>query len=185
VPREVVLLQSRFGACSLVGPLLALLLTPTFHYVFWPKMRVLNFTDSRLTLLVDGRRIGVVEPTSGESPAAGAEFRVPSGRRHVRAIDVDGTVTSDVRVTLHSGSQHLFAPGAASGCLYVERVAYGRTSLSHASDPRIIATYPLESDQRFWVIAPDIEPWFVPERSVQASLTTGGVVSLLRMGRCR
>jgi hypothetical protein len=96
-----------------------------------------------------------------------------------------GNVASDVRVTLRSGSQHLFAPGAKAGCLYVQRVAYGRSSLSHEGDPRIVERYPFESEQRFWVVAPEIEPWFVPERSVQTGLTTGGVVSLLRMGRCR
>jgi hypothetical protein len=185
MPRELKSTSVRMKGWTFVGPVIALILSPTFHYLFWPQLRVLNFTDGRLVLFVDGRRVGDVEPTSGESPTSGAEFRVPSGRRHLRAVGADGTPISDIRVTLRSGSRHLFAPAALPSCLYVQRVAYGRTSLSHAFDPRIVETYPLLSEERFWVIGPEIEPWFIPERSVQPGLTTGGLVSLLRMGRCR
>jgi hypothetical protein len=185
IPRELKSTAVRMKGWTVVGPVVALILSPTFHYLFWPQLRVLNFTDGRLVLFVDGRRIGDVEPTSGESPASGVEFRVPSGRRHLRAVSAEGTQISDIRVTLRSGSRHLFAPAALPSCLYVQRIAYGRTSLSHAFDPRVVETYPLLSEDRFWVIAPEIEPWFIPERSVQPGLTTGGLVSLLRMGRCR
>jgi hypothetical protein len=182
---ETMRLQARFGGWGVLGPIFALIFSPFCYQVLNPSLRVLNFTDQRFTLIVDDHVVGSVEPTSGESPAAGEVFRVPSGWRRLRARASSGTLVADVQVTLQSGSRHLFAPGAKSGCLYVQRVAYGRSSLSHEADPRVIERVDFESAQRFWVVAPEIEPWFVPERSVQPGLTTGGVVSVLRMGRCR
>lgn len=92
---------------------------------------------------------------------------------------------SDVSVILRNGSRHLFAPGAREGCLYVQRLAYGRSGLNQTADYRVVQVEPLQSEQRFWVVASDIDPWFVPERASKGGVTTGGVVSLMRMGRCR
>jgi hypothetical protein len=164
---------------------LALFLGPFAFQALRPKLRVLNFTDTRLTIYVDEHRIGRVDPTSGEHPAAGAEFRIPSGRRRLSARQDGKSTGFDVNVVVRNGLRHVFAPGATPGCLYVQRLAYGLARLEGSAEPKVIQVEPLESKQRFWAIAADIEPWFVPERRLSSGVTTGGVVSLLRMGQCR
>jgi hypothetical protein len=162
-----------------LGPVLGLLLTPGLNYLFFPGVRVLNFTDRSIDVFVDGRRLCTVLPTSGENPEAGKIVHAPSGRHRLRAQFADGTLASDARVEIRSGFQHLYAPGAASGCFYLQRVSYG---VSRFEGPKII---PLDSSQRFWAIGSDVDSWFTPETALRSGATTGGVVTLLRMGNCR
>ncbi|MGC4065637.1 MAG: hypothetical protein QM784_13520 [Polyangiaceae bacterium] len=183
--RRIRLRFSRLGAWAVAGPIVALFLGPFAFQALRPRLRVLNFTDARLTIYVDGHRLGYVEPTSGEHPAAGAEFRVPSGRRRLSARQGGKSSGFDVSVVVRNGLRHVFAPGATPGCLYVQRLAYGLSRLGESAEPKVIEVEPLESKDRFWTIAADVEPWFVPERRVSSGVTTGGVVSLLRMGQCR
>jgi hypothetical protein len=164
---------------DLFGPLLALMLTPCLHHLFFPIVRVTNFTDRSIRILVDDRTLGSVEPTSGESPAAGEVMRVPSGKHRLRALHADGTVASDVHVRIISGFQHLYAPGALEACFYVQRASYGRSQFEGSE------IVDFRSPTRFWVVPNEVDLWFTPEKSVRRGATTGGVVTLLRMGRCR
>lgn len=164
---------------DLLGPLLAVMLTPCLHHLFFPILRVVNFTDRTIRVVVDDRILGSVEPTSGESPAAGETMRAPSGRHRLRALYGDGTAVSDERVTIRSGYQHLYAPGALDECFYLQRAAYGRSAFEGQS------VVDFRSPSRFWAVPNEVYLWFTPEKSVRRSATTGGVVTLLRMGRCR
>jgi hypothetical protein len=175
---EVVRLQ-RWRAGELLGPLLALILTPSLHHLFFPVLRVVNLTDRSVQIVVDARKLGSVEPTSGESPAAGETMRAPSGRHRLRALFADGTAASDMYVEIRSGFQHLYAPGAAEECFYLQRVAYGRSQFE--GEDRV----PLRSSARFWVVPNEVDLWFAPEQAMRRGGTTGGVVTLLRMGQCR
>ena len=184
IPRQVISRQLRFGVWAVVGPLSALILSPAFYLAFRPTMRVLNFSDNRLSLYVDDHRLGDVDPTSGESPAAGRAFRVPNGARNL-VVRSGAGIFADVNVTLLIGHAHLFAPGAKDGCIYVQRMAYGRSTIGAEGRAPVTQVTELRADTRFWVVPSDVEPWFVPERPQERGVTTGGVVSLLRIGRCR
>jgi len=156
-----------------------MVLTPALNYLFFPVTRVVNLTDRTLVISADERVLGRVEPTSGESPAAGEIMRAPSGLHRMRASFADGTVVSDVQVRIRSGFRHLYAPGARDGCFYLQRVSYGRSEIDGSK------TEALYSDSRFWAIPNEVDLWFSPENSVLRGATTGGVVTLLRMGKCR
>lgn len=179
VPHPERIRSGRLAAADVVGPLLALTLTPALNYLFFPVTRVVNLTDRTLVIQIDDQVLGRVEPTSGESPAAGQTLRTPSGAHRIRASFSDGTVVSDVRVRIQSGFQHLYAPGSREGCFYLQRVSYGRSEIVGSK------TEPLYSDRRFWVIPSEVDLWFSPENSALRGATTGGAVTLLRMGQCR
>jgi hypothetical protein len=184
-PRESRGSPPRFGKAWVCGPLLALLVAPALHPLFCPTLRVMNFTEQRLTFTVDSHVLGTVDPTSGESPAAGVEFRVPSGVRRLRVATSNGRVQADETVTLRVGHRHLFAPGAREECFYIQQLAFGRSRLPEGAQSAVEQQRPLVSPQRFWVIGPEVDPWFIAEKSLESGATTGGLVSLLRMGRCR
>lgn len=178
-PKPARLRPRRLGALELVGPVLAIVLTPCLNYLFFPVVRVLNFTDRSLVVSVDERRLGRIEPTSAENPAAGVLLRAPSGRHRITAVDDEGQVASDAVVQIRSGFSHLYAPGANSSCFYLQRVSHGRSQFDGES------LVPLSSDDRFWAIPNSVDFWFAPESTLRSAATTGGVVTHLRMGRCR
>jgi hypothetical protein len=155
------------------------LLTPSLHHVFYPVIRVVNFTDQSIQIYVDDHALGSVEPTSGESPAAGVIVRAPSGTHRLRSTYRNGEVVADNLVQIESGFEHLYAPGSLDGCFYTERVAFGRSRYDGE------ARTALNSESRFWAIPVEVDFWFAPERALRQSATTGGVVTLLRMGKCR
>lgn len=163
----------------LLGPVLALILTPALHHLFFPSVRVVNFTDRTTRILVDDRELGRVEPTSGESPAAGVTMRAPSGRHRIQALWNDGTLVDAADVRIVSGFQHLYAPGAREDCFYLQRAAYGRSAFD--GETRL----DFRSPSRFWIVPSEVDLWFTPEKSMHKGATTGGVVTLLRMGQCR
>lgn len=169
----------RLGALDLLGPVMALLLTPSLNYLFFPVIRVLNLTDRTLIVSVDDGPLVHVEPTSTESPAAGVVTYAPSGRHRMVARDEDGVVASDVVVQVRSGFRHLYAPGANDACFYLQRVSHGRSQFDGDT------IVPLTSNERFWVIPNSVDLWFAPESAVRSGATTGGVVTHLRMRRCR
>lgn len=178
-PQAESLRAGHLAPSDVVGPLLAIVLTPALNYLFFPVTRVVNLTDRTLVVSVDERVLGRVDPTSGESPAAGEIMRPPSGLHRLRASFVDGTIVSDVQVRIQSGFRHLYAPGARDGCFYLQRVSYGRSEIDGSK------TESLYSDSRFWAIPSEVDLWFSPENTVLRGATTGGVVTLLRMGKCR
>jgi hypothetical protein len=169
----------RLGPLDLLGPVMALVLTPSLNYLFFPMIRVLNLTDRTLTVTVDNRPLVRVEPTSTESPAAGAVAYAPSGRHRLVARDEDGVVASDAVVQIRSGFRHLYAPGANDECFYLQRVSHGRSLFEGEG------IVPLASNDRFWAIPNSVDLWFAPESAVRSGATTGGVVTHLRMRRCR
>lgn len=171
--------RSGIHPLGLLGPVVALMLTPALHQLFFPTLRVVNFTDRTIWVVVDERNLGSVEPTSGESPAAGALLRAPLGLHRLRAVHSDGSVASDVHVKIHIGARHLYAPGAKQDCFYLQRVSYGRSQFE--GEPRQTMT----SAARFWVVPDEVDLWFTPELSLRQGSTTGGVVTLLRMDQCR
>ncbi|HEY5958722.1 MAG TPA: hypothetical protein VIV60_19310 [Polyangiaceae bacterium] len=179
VPAVQVVSERRWRGTSVLGPLLAVVLTPSLHRVFFPVVRVVNFTDQSIVVYVDDAVLGSVEPTSGESPAAGEVMRAPSGRHRLRAMSRSGELVADHVVEIESGFEHLYAPGSADGCFYTQRVAYGRSRYDGE------ARTALTSEARFWAIPAEVDFWFSPEQAMRRSPTTGGVVTLLRMGRCR
>jgi hypothetical protein len=179
VPRLEVGRMVRWRAGDFLGPMLAMMLTPYLHHLFFPVLRVLNFTDRSIQVMVDNRKLGFVEPTSGESPSAGEMMRAPSGKHRLMALYADGTRASEIQVEIRSGFQHLYAPGAAPDCFYLQRVAYGRSQFEGEK----LTT--LTSASRFWVVGSDVDLWFTPGKALRSGGTTGGVVTLLRMGNCR
>lgn len=160
-------------------PLLAALgLAPLTHTYQHPWLRVINGSDRTLEIRVDGRSIGLVEPSSGESSAAGILVRVPAGRRVLGAIDRSGRVFVENHVQVVAGEQHLYAPGTPEGCFWLERTSYGRSA---AGAERV----PLAGESRFWVIPDEVSGWFVPAPPPDESArTTGGTTTVLRQGQC-
>lgn len=178
-PTAGVAVTMRWRAGEFLGALVALLLTPCLHHLFFPVVRVVNFTDRSIQIVVDDQKLTMVEPTSSESPAVGETLRMPSGRHRLRALYGDGTSASDVQVEIRCGFEHLYAPGANEHCFYLQRIAYGRSRFNGKPNVELL------SESRFWVIPNEVDQWFTPETSLRASRTTGGVVTLLRMQKCR
>jgi hypothetical protein len=130
---------------------------------------------------VDGRLAIFLEPTSGESPAAGVELRVPSGTRElvVRSA-ADGRLLSRQTARFEGGREHLFAPGSDGYCFWLESTGYGRARTERA------LRQPLEGEEKFWILPRGVDTWFAPnppagEQSVRAS---GGVLTALRQAPC-
>jgi hypothetical protein len=162
------------------GLVVALAATPLFHAFYHPIVRVLNLTDSRITVSADGDEVASVEPSSAESSAAGVEIRVAAGRRHLEARDVEGRVLASDHVLVSSAAHHLYAPASKSHCFWLERTAYGRAG---SPEPSFL---PLESAARFWVLPERIDTWFSanPPPSAADARSTGGVLTALRQAPC-
>lgn len=175
-----VLSERGFSAWVWVGVILALAMAPFFYVLYHPLVRVVDLSGQRLVVSVDGRVIASVDPTSAESPAAGVELRVPSGRHHLEARDPHGRVVSDTTVRLESGAEHLYAPGSAGYCFWLETSGYGRAG------PPGPAIRPLRGDRRFWVLPVDVDTWFAPNPAPSRSddRSSGGVLTALRQARC-
>lgn len=169
----------RIGALELLGPVIALVLTPSLNYLFFPQIRVLNLTDRTLVVSIDNHPWVRVDPTSTESPATGVVAHAPSGRHRIVSRDADGVVAAEAVVQIRSGFRHLYAPGAMDGCFYLQRVSHGRSQFEGED------IEPLTSPDRFWAIPNSVDLWFAPESAVRSGATTGGVVTHLRMRRCR
>ena len=173
------LAESRLSPLAITGPVVAFILAPAFYSLFHPWVRVVNLTDKRLELSLDGVALGEVAPSSGESPAAGRELRFAAGSRRLRATDRSGKVVYNATVSILGGRRHLFAPGAKAGCFFIERRAFGRAV---SPEPKRQA---LAGDGQFWVIPKSVDAWFVDAPSSTQQSLTGGVVTLLRQGDCR
>lgn len=168
------------SAWVLGGPIVLLIAAPLVHRFHNPAVRVLNLTDSRVSLTVDGRLVAIVEPTSAESPAAGVDVRVPSGRRSLRASSADGRVVDAVEVDVQSGAQHLYAPASDGHCFWLERTVYGRNR------PEGSAREVLGGSVRFWRLPRTLDSLFAPNPEPAAAdrRSTGGELIALRQARC-
>ncbi|HVJ17490.1 MAG TPA: hypothetical protein VM686_18815 [Polyangiaceae bacterium] len=168
-----------FSAWMTAGPVLGLIGSTFVHGLYYPSLRVLNLSGERFELLLDGKRVGHVEASSVESPAAGRELSLTAGKHRLQARSESGTVLSNVEVTLKSGKAHLYAPGSAEYCFWLERQSYGRARLE-------IERTRLVADDYFWTLPADLDGWFTPPPDPGAGeqALSGGVVTTLRQARC-
>jgi hypothetical protein len=143
-------------------------------------VRILNLTDERLTVRVDGHPLGLVEATSTENARAGVEVRVPSGQREFLAEGPGGRVVARATVHVHGAKEHLYAPGSNDHCFWLETTGYGRSA---PPNPRLEA---LTGAARFWVLPGHVDTWFDknPEASPGGRRTSGGSLTALRQARC-
>lgn len=163
------------------GAVFALAVAPFFQWLYHPLVRVLDLTPDRIELRVDGQRVAVVEPTSAESPQAGVELHLPSGRRHLEVRDaIDGHVVASADVTVEAGAKHLYAPASDDYCFWLETNGYGRAG---APGPAI---RPLVGSSRFWALPLEVDSWFAPNPApaAQDRRSSGGVLTALRQAPC-
>jgi hypothetical protein len=162
-----------------IGPVLAALLAPFVHRLHHPFVRVVNLSADRVAVIVDGRLVAWVAPTTAESPAAGAELRLPAGLRRLEARDAAGRTLQASAVKLVGGASHLYAPASDGYCFWLERTRYGRAT----NTPSDIV--PLVGDQRFWVLTDPIHSWFSPNPPpADETRSTGGSLTALRQAPC-
>lgn len=162
-----------------VGAAAAALLALLAHLHQHPLLRVLNLDNVSVTVLVDGRPMGRVEPSSAESPQAGTEFRLPAGQRRLMMLAPDGRVLATAEVAVIPGHYHLYAPARPDICFWLEENHYGRGK----GELRRVA---LADDRRFWAISADVQGWFVPgPPAADEPRATGGTSTVLRQGSCQ
>lgn len=152
-----------------------------FHWLHHPLLRIVNVTEARVEVTLDGRPLAVVEPTSGESPTAGVELRVPSGSHEISVRSLaDGRLVSRKPVYFEGGRAHLFAPGSEGYCFWLESTGYGRAGGSSSEYE------PLPGDEDFWVLPRDVDTWFSPNPppGEGRSRASGGVLTALRQAPC-
>lgn len=176
---EAVVREPRFAPWLLAGPILATVLAPFLWYLHHPLVRVVNLTESRLLVKVDGRVVGSVEPTSFESPTAGAEVRMPSGEHELTAEGTAGTLDAS-RAHILMGQRHLYAPGSPGYCFWLEATHYGRAA---SAEPEVT---PLAGQGRFWALPETVDTWFSPNPAPALAdrRSSGGVLVALRQAPC-
>jgi hypothetical protein len=141
------------------------------------ELRVLNHGEAPFVLLIDGRKLARVEPSSGESALAGVALVVPAGEHDFRVLsERDGSELFHAREHVAGGRPHLFAPQSAGYCFSIERRGYGDAASELQSDP-------LDGTNPFWVL-PDGISWFSPNPEPGLLSTSGGTLSCLRQKRC-
>jgi hypothetical protein len=161
------------------GVVVALLLTPWLYDSFHPVLRLLNLTDSVLSISVDNRFLANVEPAQSENPRAGVLTNIVAGHHLLSARRHDGTLVEQLTADVLAGQTHLFAPARPKGiCFWLERFAVGRDSEGKT------ARELLEGEQNFWVLETTVDVWFEPAPSSAGRFGTGGVVTSLRQGAC-
>lgn len=178
--RAARVVEPKGTALMAIGPMVALLCAPFLHQLHHSPVWVVNLTPSRLLILADGRPLGWVEPSSAETPAAGARLRVPAGRRTLSANDATGRAVSVGSVLVHSGARHLYAPASPDHCFWIETTGYGESGAATR------ATHVLSDGFRFWLLPPVIDSWFAPNPAGSGSdaWATGGELVALRQARC-
>lgn len=147
------------------------------HAWHHPRVWLLVLGDAPLTLAVDGAVLARLDPMQ-PGAAQALSLRLASGSRHLSARDDDGRSVADVRVTLVPGREHLFAPGGADECFWLERTGYGRDTTHEA--------IPLRSAARFFTLDASVDGWLSGPAPPAASdrRSTGGVLVLLRHSAC-
>ncbi len=171
--------EPRFPSWLLVGPLVAAIGAPAGWLFHHPLVRVLNLTEERLNIDVDGRPVLSLEPSSAESPTAGAEIRMPSGSHELGSTTADGRRVT-TRAALQSGAIHLFAPGSPKHCFWLEETRYGR---EQGEGEGLV---PLTGEARFWVLPRQVDTWFAPNPrpATPDARSSGGLLVALRQAPC-
>jgi len=142
-----------------------------------PRVWVLALGAAPLTVSVDGAVVARLDPVQpGAAPAL--SLRLPSGARHLSARDDAGRSVADVMATLSPGREHLFAPGGADECFWLERTGYGRDTTREA--------IPLLPAARFFTLDAGVDGWLSgsPPPSASDRRSTGGILVLLRHAPC-
>lgn len=153
---------------------------PFAYTIHHPLVRVLNLGALPVTLHVDGRVVGRVEPSSGESPFAGLELRLPAGTRTLELMDTEGRSVARTQAEIVAARRHLYAPAAAETgtCFWLESIGYGRA-------PDRGARVPLIAEDGFFSLPTDVNGWFLPTApAAPDSRSTGGRSTVLRQGPC-
>ena len=163
------------------GPVIGVGAACLSFFVYHPLLRILNLGTVRIEVAIDGERLVAVDPTSNESPAAGALLRVPAGEHSLSVSStVDGAALGRVQADFHSGAVHLFAFGAGDTCFWLETTGYGQEQLAaHSYEP-------LQSAEHFWVLPGGIDTWFAanPSSNDPSSHSSGGLLTALRQAPC-
>jgi hypothetical protein len=172
--------ESRWSPAMLSGALIAPLFGFALQSAAAPLVRVINLTGDELVVEVDGVRRASLAPTSVESPTAGAELRVAAGEHEIVARTLDGSVLERAHAVVESSRAHLFAPGSAGHCFWLETAAYGRSS-DGAAEREL-----LDGPPHFWALPDDLGGWFSapPTAAVAETRWTGGTVTVLRHAPC-
>jgi hypothetical protein len=168
-----------FSRWMLVGIAATVVATAMAQHLVFARVRVVNLTDGAVVVLVDMRQVARVEPSSGESPAAGAELSVGAGRRRLTAVNESGQIIEDAVVELRGAARHLYAPSSDGYCFWLETTGYGH------SWPNGIIVEPLERGASFWPVPTSVDAWFAanpPPTAEQRS--TGGALTAVRQARC-
>jgi hypothetical protein len=166
------LLPAALGVAAASGLALAVMFA-----LYRAELRVLNHGDAPFVLVIDGRRVARVEPSSGESALAGAALVVPAGEHDFVVLsERDGKQLFRARELVQGGRPHLFAPESAGYCFSIERRGYGDAAAELHSEP-------LDGANPFWVL-PDGISWFRPNPEASGFQTSGGTLSCLRQKRC-
>jgi hypothetical protein len=175
-------LRERLASAWLsAGPVIGIGAACLSFFVYHPLLRIINLGTVRIEVAIDGTPLVAVDPTSNESPAAGALLRVPAGEHSLSVSStVDGTALGSVQADFHSGAVHLFAFGADDTCFWLETTGYGQEQLAGRSYE------PLPSAEHFWVLPGGIDTWFAanPVSSDPTSHSSGGLLTALRQAPC-
>jgi hypothetical protein len=174
--------RERLGSPWLsAGPVLGVGAACLSFFVYHPLLRILNLGAARIEVAIDDHRLVAVDPTSNESPAAGALVRVPAGEHWLSvSSSLDGVQLGRVQADFHSGAVHLFAFAADDTCFWLETTGYGQERLTELS------YQPLSSPEHFWVLPGGIDSWFAPNpvATDQGSHSSGGLLTALRQAPC-
>ena len=82
------------------------------------------------------------------------------------------------RISLQAGRRHLYAPGSADICFWLETTSYGR-------EQKRPDKVPLQGEVRFWVLPEEVNGWFMPSPPApEGARATGGSTTVLRQGPC-
>jgi hypothetical protein len=176
---EIRFREGRIPVSTVVALVAVCAALPVYYRAHFPSVRVVNLTDTRLLIAVDGRVRANVPPTSAESTGAGVELRVAAGQRLLSAVDETGRVVDTAEVAVRSGMQHLYAPASGTYCFWVETTGYGR-SKGIGTEVR-----PLRGPGRFWALEDAIDLWFSPLPDADFDdRSTGGRLRAVRQAPC-
>ena len=175
-------IRERAGSAWLsAGPVLGVGAACLSFFVYHPLLRVLNLGAVPVRVALDGHALTAVDPTSNESPFAGALLRVPAGEHTLSVTSaVDGGQLSREQADFHSGAVHLLAIAATDTCFWLETTGYGR-------EQRALPSFEaLRPGQHFWVLPGGIDTWFAanPASSDPSSRSSGGLLTALRQAPC-
>ena len=172
--------ERRVTLALLLAPLLAPLAVLAVLAVASPVVRVVNLSGERIRVEVDGSELVTLDPTSVESPVAGAEVRLGIGSHELVARAPDGRVLERARVSVEAFRTHLFAPASGAHCFWLETSSYGRSGGGPS------AQQPFEGPPHFWALPADLGGFFTPppEALLSEARFTGGLVTVLRQAPC-